>query len=91
MKRNLFTLIILSIFVIVCSVVVLKACSKVVYPTQIVVQDSIRHYYPLIQGQDIVMKYRIANIGKEPLVITDIIAGAGCESIDKQHNNIILP
>lgn len=68
-----------------------NSCGKKVAYTSIIVQDSIRHYYPMIQGQQLVLGYRIANIGKEPLVLVDIVPSCGCISVDKKINNVILP
>ena len=50
----------------------LSACQQTVQPTSITIKDSIRHYYPLIRGDELRMSYDITNIGEEPLVITDI-------------------
>ncbi|MCR5003824.1 MAG: DUF1573 domain-containing protein [Bacteroidales bacterium] len=68
-----------------------NSCGKKVEYTSILVQDSIRHYYPMIQGQELEIAYRIANIGKEPLVLIDIVPSCGCISTDGKINNIILP
>ena len=67
------------------------SCSKEVQMTTIVVQDSIRHYYPLVQGTDMELSWRIANVGKEPLVLTDVQPSCGCITEDLGKNNIVLP
>lgn len=71
----------------------LTSCSKKVQPTSIIVLDSIRHYYTLLQGQELVMDWRIANIGKDPLVITDIQPSCGCISndINDDDSYVVLP
>lgn len=79
------------VIILFCINISLKRCSKTVEPTCVFVQDSIRHYYPMIQGQELILKYRIANIGESPFVITDILPSCGCISIDDENNNIILP
>lgn len=89
MKKIVYVILAIAIIVILC--LLTNTCSKEVMPTEVLVQDSIRHYYPMIQGQELTIKYRVANIGKDPLVITDIQPSCGCISIDGEHNNIILP
>lgn len=68
-----------------------SACRHSVSPTSIVVQDSIRHYYPLLQGEDLNLEFRIANVGDEPLVITEIMPSCGCVVVDEKFDKIILP
>lgn len=89
MKKIFYVILIVVIFVVIC--LSTNMCSKSVRPTEVMVQDSIRHYYPMIQGQELTLKYRVANIGDDPLVITDIQPSCGCISIDGKKNNIILP
>lgn len=69
------------------------SCSKEVSPTRIQVLDSIRYYYPILQGEDIELAYRIANVGNSPLVITDIMPSCGCISNEDGGiaNVMVLP
>ena len=53
--------------------------------------DSVRHYYSVLQGQEIEMTWRIANVGEYPLVFSDIQPSCGCISADGEDNNIVLP
>lgn len=69
----------------------LAGCKKRVGLTAVCVEDSVRHYYPVIAGQELDLQYRLANIGKEPLVIKDIQPSCGCISVDKDRNNIVPP
>lgn len=71
--------------------IAMSSCSKRVGTTTLVIQDSCRHYYPILQGQELEVSYRIANIGKDPLVLTDINPSCGCISVEGEHNNIIMP
>lgn len=68
-----------------------SACSKSVPNTQIMVQDSIRHYYPLVQGSDLTLYWRVANVGSTPLVITDIQPSCGCIIESATDDNVIAP
>ncbi len=52
--------------------VLLTACHKRIDPTDIRILDIDRHYYPVVQGEDVRMSYVLINDGKHPLVISDI-------------------
>lgn len=69
----------------------LAGCSKRVGPTTVIVQDSVRHYYPVVSGQELDLQYNVANIGDVPLVITDVQPSCGCISVDGDNNNIVPP
>lgn len=68
-----------------------SSCNKKIDMTAIEIQDSIRTYYPVIQGEELDMQYEITNIGSNVLVITDIQPSCGCISIDGEANNIVPP
>lgn len=70
---------------------VVVGCRKKVGPTAVIVEDSIRHYYPLVQGQELDLQYNLANIGSVPLVITDVQPSCGCIAVDAKNNNIVPP
>ncbi len=89
MRKTLY--IALTVAMALAATVGFTSCSKEVQMTHIVVQDSIRHYYPLVQGTDMYLSWRIANVGKDPLVLTDIQPSCGCISEDLSKNNIVLP
>lgn len=74
-----------------CALFTGSSCSKTLPMTDILVQDSIRHYYPLVQGTDLVLLWRVANVGETPLVITDIQPSCGCIVLDQDENNVIPP
>lgn len=67
------------------------SCSKQLPKTTLVVQDSIRHYYPLVQGTDLMLTWRVANIGNTPLVLSDIQPSCGCIIENPEDNNVIPP
>ncbi|MDD4760940.1 MAG: DUF1573 domain-containing protein, partial [Bacteroidaceae bacterium] len=54
------------------------SCAKKVGPTTVQVEDSIRHYYPLVLGDNLDVVYKVTNTGFSPLVITDIQPSCGC-------------
>jgi len=69
----------------------MSSCKKKVRPTTIYIRDSIRHYYSVLQGQELELTIQVANVGKEPLVIADIQPSCGCIAKDKVEQNVILP
>lgn len=56
----------------------LASCSKKVSTTSVHVEDSVRHYYPIVAGEELKLEYTLTNTGKEPLVIDDIQPSCGC-------------
>lgn len=71
--------------------VCLSSCRKEVGTTAILILDSTRHYYPIVMGEDLDITYRLANIGKEPLVITDIQPSCGCVTADGSTQQVVPP
>lgn len=59
--------------------------------TTILVEDSIRHYYPLVQGTDLTLIYRLVNTGSTPLVITDIQPSCGCIIENDEQERVVAP
>ena len=68
-----------------------SACKRKLGKTQIVVEDSIRHYYPMLQGTKLIMPWHIGNAGDEPLVLSDIQPSCGCIIADPQDSYVIPP
>lgn len=68
-----------------------SSCEKSVETTKILVLDSIRHYSPILQGKDLSMSWRIANVGDNPLVITDIMPSCGCVCAEEKDGLVLPP
>ncbi len=68
-----------------------SSCKREVGPTDVTVDDSVRHYYPMVLGEELNLTYLLTNIGKEPLVITDIQPSCGCIIADKDNDLIVFP
>lgn len=66
-------------------------CQKQVGPTQVAVEDSVRHYYPMVLGEELNILYVIKNMGEEPLVINDIQPSCGCIVFDEKLDHIVFP
>lgn len=85
MKKNILLTVIFTIMM------VLVSCHKEVGPTKVKVLDPVRHYPSIVRGQDLKMEWRVANVGQDPLVITDIQPSCGCICSSGEMNTIILP
>lgn len=46
--------------------------------TSISIENPIRHYYPVMQGNTLEVSYRITNTGDAPLLIREIQTSCGC-------------
>ncbi|MGL5272573.1 MAG: DUF1573 domain-containing protein [Phocaeicola sp.] len=55
-----------------------SSCNKQVNPTKIVVEDPIRHYYPILEGTELDLEYKIYNAGESAFIITDVQSSCGC-------------
>lgn len=49
-----------------------KVLRKTLEPTAMCIKDSVRHYYPIVLGDELSITCEISNKGTEPLAITDI-------------------
>ena len=76
MKKKTHPGAILTILSLIMALLTSTSCSKKMPMTTMLVQDSIRHYYPLVQGTDLTLLWRVANAGQTPLVLSDIHAVA---------------
>ncbi|MBW9202364.1 DUF1573 domain-containing protein [Bacteroidales bacterium SW292] len=68
----------------------LTGCKKKIGMTTVQVPDSIRHYYPVIAGQDLDLIYDVTNTGDEPLIIRDIQPSCGC-IVTMPESRMVLP
>ncbi len=81
----------LAILAVLAAPLALTSCRESVQPTTISVKDSVRHYYPVIRGDEVKLSYEITNTGDNTLVITDIMPS--CRAIiltstgDDEDNN----
>ncbi len=69
----------------------LGACSKNVEPTSVEIRHPDRHYYPILQGQQLDVSFWLTNTGENPLIITDIQPSCGCILPSNKSRRIIVP
>lgn len=69
----------------------LLSCSTRVQYTTVEIKDPVRHYYPILQGQDLAVIVRVNNTGQVPLVIKDIQPSCGCIVLESGHEMVVPP
>ena len=60
MKKILFIAAMCAMFVGI------TGCKRAIRNTTVYVEDSIRHYFPIRQGEQLSILYKIENTGKDP-------------------------
>ena len=69
----------------------LLSCTRKVQYTTVEIKDPVRHYYPILQGQELSVIVRVNNTGKVPLVIKDIQPSCGCIILESDHEFVVPP
>lgn len=69
----------------------LSSCHGKLGLTTVELADPIRHYYPILQGQELTIIAKLTNTGEEPLVVTDIQPSCGCITTDFKGDTMIPP
>lgn len=88
MKRfNIFAMVAL----VMCVAVLMPSCKKKVEMTSVEIEDQDRHYYPILQGEELELSYGITNIGDESLIINEIQTSCGCVLVNDDLPLVILP
>jgi len=82
MKRALLSLLIL---------ISLASCQKELKPASVIIVDPVRHYYPVLQGQNLSVIYEIENTSANPLFIQEVQTTCGCLISRDDLPIIILP
>lgn len=65
-------------FSILLSLFVLTGCKKELPLTTLEIEDPVRTYYPVLQGQKQNIVVKITNTGESPLKIKDVLPSCGC-------------
>ena len=69
----------------------LLSCTSRVAYTTVEIKDPVRHYYPILQGQELMVTVRLNNTGKVPLVVKDIQPSCGCIILESDHEMVVPP
>ena len=76
MKRIIFNT--LAFALAATCLLLASGCEKKLEPAQVEIIDPVRHYYPIVQGEQLSVSYEIENTSKEPLVIQEVQTTCGC-------------
>lgn len=79
------------VLLLLLTVLTLVGCTRKVQFTTVEIKDPVRHYYPILQGQELSVLVRISNKGKVPLVVRDIQPSCGCIILDSDHEMVVPP
>ena len=79
------------VLLLLLSLLALVGCSRKVQYTTVEIKDPVRHYYPILQGQELTVMIRIQNKGKVPLVVKDIQPSCGCIILESDHEMVVPP
>ena len=88
-KRSTISLVIAGVLMSVL-LSLTAGCGKKIMPTAMTVNDSIRHYYPIVAGEKLHFSYIVRNIGDSPLLLDDVQPSCGCV-MGKINSSIIPP
>lgn len=84
-----------NIIVLVCLAAAMlgtmQSCKKKVNMTAIEIEDQDRHYYPILQGEELELNYGITNVGDEPLIIKEIQTSCGCMIVNDKLPLMVMP
>ena len=78
------------IFSAIVTALMLGACEKKLELVDVDIEDPIRHYYPIIQGELLGVTYEIENLSDHPLFIQEIQTTCGCFFVSDQLP-IVIP
>ena len=79
------------ILLLVLALTALVGCTRKVQFTTVEIKDPVRHYYPILQGQELSVMIRLQNTGKVPLVVKDIQTSCGCIVLESDHEMVVPP
>ena len=85
-----------TIIIVLCIICALPtffliSCTKILGPTRVVIEDSVRHYLPVVLGDDVYMVWNVKNVGNENLVIKDIQPSNGSIELSSIGSGLIPP
>jgi hypothetical protein len=78
----------LSLIAILSSCEFRKPSLENVKRTKMEIEDPERHYYPILQGSELNVAYKLYNRGVEPLIIYEVQASCGCIEVDFPSGSI---
>ena len=82
---------VLLIISFIAALIGTTGCRRQISNTTVYVEDSIRHYFPIRQGEQLNILYKIENTGESPLMIQDIHTSCGCIILDQDAKRLVPP
>ena len=76
---------------IIFLILALCSCSRRLGLTSVELADPVRHYYPILRGQELIVIAKLTNTGDTPLVVTDVQPSCGCITTDFKGDTMIPP
>ena len=80
-RINIIGILLLAVF--------LAGCRKEIGPTNVRVKDPVRHYIPILQGDELQMMWRLYNDGPNPLIISDIQPACSSISLISEQPSLV--
>jgi hypothetical protein len=72
-------------------ILIAASCHKQLKPATVLVTDPVRHYYPVIQGDMMEIRFQMENTSKNPLFIQEIQTTCGCIIPQGELPIVVLP
>lgn len=80
-----------AIVMLILPAMCFTSCKKILGPTKVEIEDSVRHYLPVVLGDDVRMIWTLKNVGNENLVIKDIQPSNGSIEFKSLETSLIPP
>lgn len=84
-------IVVVAFVIFALPIILLTSCTKVIGPTKVEIIDSVRHYLPVVLGDDVNMLWVIKNVGDQTLVIKDIQPSNGSIELASIEYGLIPP
>lgn len=79
------------IWILLALCTLLTGCRQRVEYTTVEIKDPVRHYYPILRGQELLIIAKLTNTGNIPLVIEDVQPSCGCIVTDFKGRTMVPP
>ena len=79
------------IFILFAICALLTSCKQKMEYTTVEIKDPVRHYYPILRGQELIIIGKLTNTGDKPLLIQDVQPSCGCIVTDFKGKILIPP
>lgn len=90
MANRLYKITVLS-SVVCMATMLFVACDKELEPAEVEIEDEIRHYYPVVQGEMLGITYEIENVSENTLFIQEVQTTCGCLVPTDDLPIVVLP